>query len=95
VTVDLDPRSGVADFLFVFSQKSGIKYNPEGIESRFIEFSVVDQSGAGNIPGLESLGLSSKKFLFRLQKKWRVKVVGQEITVTLMPYKSAATIGQN
>ena len=95
VTVDLDPRSGVADFLFTFIQRPGVKYSPEGIESRFIEFLVIDKAGAGSIPGLESIGLNSRKFVFRFQKKWRVKIVGQEVVVKLTPYKSAASIMQN
>jgi hypothetical protein len=92
VTVDLDARAGSADFFFTFVQRPGVQYDPMGIESRFIEFAVIDKSSATNIPGLESLGLNSTKFVFRFQKKWKVKVSGQEVTVKLTPFKSAATI---
>lgn len=94
MTVDLDPRSGVADFLFNFVQKPGVKYSPEGIESRFIEVLVIDKSGAGSVAGLESLGINSRKFLFRFQKKWRVKITGQEVQIQATPLKSAASITQ-
>lgn len=93
-TIDLDPRSGVADFLFNFVQKPGVRYSPEGIESRYIEVLVTDKAGAGSIAGLESLGINSRRFLFRFQKKWRVKITGQEVQIQLTPLKSAATIAQ-
>lgn len=92
VTVDLDSRSGNADFFFTFVQRPGVTYDPVGIESRYIEFAVIDKTSATNIPGLESLGLNATKFLFRYTKKWKVKVTGQEVTVKLSPLKSAATI---
>lgn len=91
-TLDLDPRSGVADFLFNFVQKPGVKYSPEGIESRYIEVLVTDKAGAGSVPGLESLGINSRKFLFRFQKKWKVKIIGQEIMVSLSPIGSVPTL---
>lgn len=91
-TIDLDPRSGVADFLFNFVQKPGVKYSPEGIESRYIEVLVTDKAGAGSVPGLESLGINSRKFLFRFQKKWKVKIIGQEIMVSLSPIGSVPTL---
>jgi hypothetical protein len=93
VEVPLDSRSGLADLFFNFKQQAGKQYPLGYAESSFVEISIVEKSGLASNPGLESLGIGAKKFTFQYKKKWRVKgASGQEVTITLVPYKSAANI---
>lgn len=91
VTVDLDPKSGIADFNFVFTQRTGIKYDPTGIESKFVEFTVAEKNAASSLPGADLIGFGARKFVFQFRKKWRVKVP-VTVDVKPVPFKSAATI---
>ncbi len=93
VQADLDSRSGLADFFFTFKQLQGKVYPQAFLESAFVEISITDKKGLGATPGLEAFGIGAKKYTFQYKKKWPVKGAGgQEVTVTLIPYKSAGTI---
>jgi hypothetical protein len=93
VEVPLDSRSGLADLFFNFKQQAGKQYPLGYAESSFVEISIVEKSGLAANPGLESLGIGAKKFVFQYKKKWKIKgASGQEVTITLTPYKSAANI---
>jgi hypothetical protein len=96
VEVDLDPKAGLADLFFTFKQKTGKQYTTPTLDCTYVQFSVIDKKGVSSqIGGLESLGLDSKVFTFEYKKKWKLKgAAGQEVTVKLTPYKSAATIKQ-
>ena len=92
VSIDLDPRGGVADFSFSFTQRPGIQYSPEGIKSSFIEFSVTEKKGDGSsILDANILEFGASKFVFQFKKTWKVKVP-VTVEVELVPYKSAAAI---
>lgn len=93
VEADLDSRSGLADFFFNFKQLPGKAYPQAFLESSFVEISITDKKGLGATPGLESFGIGAKKYTFQYKKKWKLKgAAGQEVTVNLVPYKSAASI---
>lgn len=87
VTLDLDPRAGLIDLSFTFTQRPGIKYAPEGIRSAFIELSVSENKGDNSIFSNNSLGLGASKFVFQLKKTWKVKVA-TTVEVKLVPYKT-------
>lgn len=87
VTLDLDPRGGLIDFVFSFTQRPGIKYAPEGIRSAFIEFSVAENKGDNTLFGSDILGIGASKFVFQLKKTWKVKVA-TTVEVKLVPYKT-------
>jgi hypothetical protein len=91
VTVDLDPKSGVADFGFTFTQKTGIAYAATGVESKFIEFVGAEKNASAALPGADFLNIGARKFVFQFRKNWRVKVP-VTVQVKLVPYKSAASI---
>jgi hypothetical protein len=91
VTVDLDAKSGIADFAFSFTQKTGVTYAPEGIESKFIEFAVVEKNATSALPGADLIGLGSRKFVFQFRKKWKVKVP-TTVNIKLVPFASSRAI---
>src|SRR5690349_4199602 len=53
VQIDLDSRSGLADFFFNFKQLPGKIYPSPSLESHFVEFSITEKKGLGTMPGLE------------------------------------------
>ncbi len=93
VRVDLDSRAGLADFFFNFKQVPGRNYPADFLETWYVEFSIIDKKGIGSIQGLENFGIGAKKYTFKYKKQWKLKgATGQEVSVRLVPYKSAATI---
>jgi hypothetical protein len=97
VEVDLDPKAGLADLFFTFKQKQGKNYNAAHLETGVVQFTVIDKNSATAQTGggLKEFGLGSKTFTFEYKKKWKLKgATGQEITVKLVPFKSAASIKQ-
>jgi hypothetical protein len=92
LSIDLDQRGGVVDFVFVFKQRQGILYTPEGIKSSYIEFSVSEKKGdEGSIFSTDILGIGATKAIFQLRKTWKVKVA-TTVEVKLVPFKSAVSI---